>query len=158
MFDLDKLIPAGSSLKLSHALAITDRGEIVGLGVPPGCPRSQDEVCGHAYVLIPRDEDKPESGDQAAEPPTTQTQLPETQQQADEVTLAPDATDRLADKLSLTDEANTSQKSASLRRIGRPGSCSRQGAEYTNPRLPRCCPGLVCEITGLRGFCTSKPF
>ena len=118
MFDLDKLIPAGSSLKLSHALAITDRGEIVGLGVPPGCPRSQDDVCGHAYVLIPSDEDKPESSDQAAKPATTQPQLPETHRQADEVTVAPDSMDRLADTLSLTDEANSSQKPAWLRRIG----------------------------------------
>jgi probable HAF family extracellular repeat protein len=157
MFDLDKLIPAGSSLKLSHALAITDRGEIVGLGVPPGCPRSQDDVCGHAYVLIPRDEDMPESSDQAAKLPRTEAQV-RTQQQADDVTLAPDAMDRLVDTLSLTDEANSSQKPAGFRRIGRANRCSRQGAECTNPRLPRCCPGLVCEITGLRGFCTSKPF
>ena len=76
MFDLDKLIPAGSSLKLSHALAITDHGEIVGLGVPPGCPRSQDDVCGHVYVLVPCDEVEPESCDQQpVESSLKQTQL-----------------------------------------------------------------------------------
>ena len=158
MFDLDTLIPAGSSLGLSHALAITDRGEIVGLGVPPGCPRSQDDVCGHAYVLIPYDEDKPESSDQAAKLPATQTQLPEVHQRVAEEAVAPDAMDRLADTLSLTGETNSSQKPVWLRRINRPGTCSQQGAECIDPRLPHCCPGLVCEITGLRGFCTSKPF
>jgi probable HAF family extracellular repeat protein len=53
MIDLDTLISADSPLKLSHAFVITDRGEIVGVGVPPGCPRSQDFVCGHAFVLVP---------------------------------------------------------------------------------------------------------
>jgi probable HAF family extracellular repeat protein len=57
MVDLNSLIPPNSSLELSHALAITDRGEIVGLGVTPGsgCPPEQDDSCGHAYVLIPCD-------------------------------------------------------------------------------------------------------
>jgi len=59
MVDLNSLIPENSSLELSHALAITDSGEIVGLGVPPGCPPDQDDVCGHAYVLIPCDENHP---------------------------------------------------------------------------------------------------
>jgi probable HAF family extracellular repeat protein len=59
MIDLNSLIPPGSSLELSHALAITDRGEIVGLGVPPGCPPSEDDVCGHAFVLIPCDTGHP---------------------------------------------------------------------------------------------------
>jgi probable HAF family extracellular repeat protein len=59
MIDLNSLIPPGSSLELSHALAITDRGEIVGLGVSPGCPPSEDDVCGHAFVLIPCDTGHP---------------------------------------------------------------------------------------------------
>jgi probable HAF family extracellular repeat protein len=59
MVDLNSLIPAGSSLELSHALAINNSGEIVGLGVPPGCTPDQDEVCGHPYVLIPCDENHP---------------------------------------------------------------------------------------------------
>jgi hypothetical protein len=37
-------------------------------------------------------------------------------------------------------------------------SCQGQGAECASPLLPPCCPGLVCEITGLRGFCTNHPF
>jgi len=60
MVDLNSLIPPGSSLELSHALAITDRGEIVGLGVPPGCPPSEDDSCGHAYVLLPCDTNHPD--------------------------------------------------------------------------------------------------
>jgi probable HAF family extracellular repeat protein len=72
MTGLDALVSPGASLKLSHALAITDRGEIVGIGVPPGCARSQDDVCGHAYVLVPCDEDEAEScGEQVAASPTS---------------------------------------------------------------------------------------
>jgi probable HAF family extracellular repeat protein len=59
MVNLNSLIPAGSALELSHAFVITDSGEIAGLGVPAGCPPSQDMVCGHAYVLIPCDENHP---------------------------------------------------------------------------------------------------
>ena len=55
MIDLNSLIPANSGLQLTHALVITDKGEIAGLGVPPGCPPDQDVVCGHAFILIPRD-------------------------------------------------------------------------------------------------------
>jgi probable HAF family extracellular repeat protein len=58
--DLNSLIPAGSSLELSHAFVITDRGEIAGLGVPPGCDPSNDMICGHAYVLIPCDANHPD--------------------------------------------------------------------------------------------------
>ena len=71
MTALDALVPPGASLKLSHALSITDHGEIVGIGAPPGCPRSQDDVCGHAYVLVPCDENEAEScGEQVAASPT----------------------------------------------------------------------------------------
>jgi probable HAF family extracellular repeat protein len=59
MVDLNSLIPANSSLELSHAFVVTDRGEIAGLGVPPGCDPSNDMQCGHAYVLIPCDENHP---------------------------------------------------------------------------------------------------
>ena len=77
MIELNKLIPSGSSLKLSHALAITDRGEIVGVGVPPGCPPSQDFACGHAYVLIPCDASSPEmcGAQTETDPLTTKTRL-----------------------------------------------------------------------------------
>jgi probable HAF family extracellular repeat protein len=51
MIDLNSVIPSGSSLLLLDAFAINERGEIAGMGVPPGCD-SEDE-CGHAFVLVP---------------------------------------------------------------------------------------------------------
>jgi probable HAF family extracellular repeat protein len=56
MVDLNSLIPAGSSLQLTYAVAIDDRGEIAGFGVPPGVPPEKYETEGHAYILIPCDE------------------------------------------------------------------------------------------------------
>jgi probable HAF family extracellular repeat protein len=56
MVDLNTLIPPGSALQLTFALAINDRGEIGGVGVPPGCAPQDVGACGHAYVLLPRDE------------------------------------------------------------------------------------------------------
>jgi probable HAF family extracellular repeat protein len=53
MIDLNSLIPSGSSLQLTFAVAINDRGEIAGFGVPPGCAPKDVGTCGHAYVLIP---------------------------------------------------------------------------------------------------------
>jgi probable HAF family extracellular repeat protein len=55
MVDLNTLIPQGSSLQLTFALAIDDSGEIIGTGVPAGCTPDNIELCGHAYVLIPCD-------------------------------------------------------------------------------------------------------
>jgi probable HAF family extracellular repeat protein len=55
MVDLNTLVAPGSTLQLDGASQINDRGEITGRGVPPGCDNS--DVCGHAYVLIPCDED-----------------------------------------------------------------------------------------------------
>jgi probable HAF family extracellular repeat protein len=55
MVDLNTLIPAGSSLRLTFAVAINDRGEIAGFGVPAGCTPDRVEFCGHAYVLLPCD-------------------------------------------------------------------------------------------------------
>ena len=52
IIDLNTLIPPGSPLFLTRALTINNRGEIGGLGVPPGC--NNDTVCGHAFLLIPR--------------------------------------------------------------------------------------------------------
>ncbi len=51
MIDLNTLIAPNSNLQLTRALAINDRGQIAGNGVPPGC--GDEAVCGHAYVLIP---------------------------------------------------------------------------------------------------------
>ena len=53
MENLNTLIPSGASLDLAYAVAINDRGEIAGFGVPPDCPPQDVYVCGHAYVLIP---------------------------------------------------------------------------------------------------------
>jgi probable HAF family extracellular repeat protein len=55
MVDLNTLIPAGSGLQLTFAVAINDRGEIAGFGVPAGCAPQDVGSCGHAYVLIPCD-------------------------------------------------------------------------------------------------------
>jgi len=59
MVDLNTLIPAGSSLQLTYAVAINDRGEIAGFGVPPGVPPEDYETKGHAYILVPCDEEHP---------------------------------------------------------------------------------------------------
>jgi probable HAF family extracellular repeat protein len=56
MVDLNTLIPPGSSLRLTFAVAISDAGQIAGFGVPAGCAPQDVDLCGHAYVLIPCDE------------------------------------------------------------------------------------------------------
>ena len=53
MVDLDLLAGPNASLQLVEAFAINDRGEIGGIGVPPGCGNFSDDACGHAFLLIP---------------------------------------------------------------------------------------------------------
>jgi probable HAF family extracellular repeat protein len=55
IIDLNMLIPPNSALYLTRANTINDRGEIGGIGNPPGC--FSDPGCGHAFLLIPCDDD-----------------------------------------------------------------------------------------------------
>jgi len=55
VFDLNTLIPPTSDLQLDNTFAISDRGEVAGFGLPSGC--SLDTQCGHAFLLIPCDDD-----------------------------------------------------------------------------------------------------
>ncbi len=57
MVDLNTLIPPGAGVQLNLAETINDRGEIAVNGDPPGC--GVVEQCGHAYLLIPCDENHP---------------------------------------------------------------------------------------------------
>jgi len=57
--DLNTLVPPGSNLTLEFAQNINDRGEIAGIGSPPGC--NDPFVCGHTFVLIPCDGDHPDT-------------------------------------------------------------------------------------------------
>jgi probable HAF family extracellular repeat protein len=52
VYDLNKLIPPGSALELAYATFVSDSGEIAGVGLPTGCQNT--DVCGHAFVLIPK--------------------------------------------------------------------------------------------------------
>ena len=55
--DLNNLIPPNSSLELTVAGLITERGEIIGGGDPIGC--GNNDACNHVFVLIPCDENHP---------------------------------------------------------------------------------------------------
>jgi probable HAF family extracellular repeat protein len=67
MVDLNTLVPPNSDLQLVETIAINDRGEIAGDGVPSGCVGG-DAPCGHAYVLIPCDKDPSDNGGCADSP------------------------------------------------------------------------------------------
>jgi len=58
IIDLNDMIPAGSSLQLVGSSDINDRGEIAGVGVPPGVDPS-DATQSHAFLLIPCDDNHP---------------------------------------------------------------------------------------------------
>ena len=53
--DLGARILPGSNLAAINPMAINERGEIVGKGVPPGC--DSEDQCGHSFVLLPVDDD-----------------------------------------------------------------------------------------------------
>ena len=53
MIDLNTLVPSNSSLLLTDAQDINERGEIAGVGVPAGCQPADFDFCGHAYLLVP---------------------------------------------------------------------------------------------------------
>ena len=51
--DLNTLVPPDSGLQLVYGLYINERGEIAGLGVPPGVPVQNVDSQGHAFLLVP---------------------------------------------------------------------------------------------------------
>jgi probable HAF family extracellular repeat protein len=53
MADLNTLIPANSTLQLIDAVNINERGEILGIGLPPGVQAVEGDVGGHLFLLIP---------------------------------------------------------------------------------------------------------
>jgi len=57
--DLNDVIPGDSTLQLAFANDINDRGEIAGMGVPSGVDPSMVLTLGHAFLLIPCDENHP---------------------------------------------------------------------------------------------------
>jgi probable HAF family extracellular repeat protein len=59
MIDLNAQIPAESPLQLPLAFDINARGEIAGIGLPPGVPLGNVFTEGDAFLLIPCDENNP---------------------------------------------------------------------------------------------------
>ena len=55
--DLNSLVPSRSTLLLTGAFWINDLGEITGRGIPNGC--DDVDTGGHAFLLIPCDQDHP---------------------------------------------------------------------------------------------------
>ena len=55
------MTPANSPLQLVVAYGVNDRGETVGEGLPPGVPPANYGSQGHAFLLIPCDENHDDS-------------------------------------------------------------------------------------------------
>ena len=53
IIDLNSRVPSNSSLQLAIAFNINERGEIAGIGIPPGVPLGDLEVSSHAFLLVP---------------------------------------------------------------------------------------------------------
>jgi hypothetical protein len=64
---LTTFAPSGSGLQMVNVVAINDRGEIAGDEVPPSCgggptpTQGEAGFCGHAYVLLPCEDDEMDS-------------------------------------------------------------------------------------------------
>ena len=58
--DLNTLVAADAGLTMTIAGYINDPGEIAGAGFPTGCTAEDEDLCTHAYVLIPCDENHPD--------------------------------------------------------------------------------------------------
>jgi probable HAF family extracellular repeat protein len=70
MIDLNAFVPPGASLqRLTVAFYITDRGEIAGIGLPPGVSVQDQFDLGHVFLLIPcgHDEGREEACEEAHE-------------------------------------------------------------------------------------------
>lgn len=59
MVDLNTLIRAGSSVQLTNAFNINERGEILAKAAPLGLTPNDDADLGHLALLIPCDEEHP---------------------------------------------------------------------------------------------------
>jgi probable HAF family extracellular repeat protein len=59
MVDLNVLVSSGPEVHLTVGIAISERGEIVAAGAPPGCDVLNAGVCQHIYALVPCDEGHP---------------------------------------------------------------------------------------------------
>jgi hypothetical protein len=62
IIDLNTVVQPNATLTLVEAKYINDRGEIAGMGIPPGVPVSDFEFHGHVFLLIPCDENHPGVG------------------------------------------------------------------------------------------------
>jgi probable HAF family extracellular repeat protein len=58
--DLNTLVPSNAPLHLVYAVMISDGGEIVGMGVPPGVSDADVLTSGHAFVLLRANDDDDE--------------------------------------------------------------------------------------------------